>query len=138
MIKKSIIAIAFIGLFIGMVAAASFVKYWYPNIGQISNVTLEVYINGAKYPNETAIDQGTCDPGATYSFENMTVVNTGTVNAKVYITTQGLPSDWTLQWQANNTIIAPGQKISGWLNLTIPSTATTWPNWGFWIKGEQA
>ena len=137
-IKKSLIAFALLALFIGMVAAESIIRYMYPNIGQIAQSKLQLYIDNQPYTNNTAIDWGACLPGYTYSFENMTVVNTGDINLTVYIVTYGLPSDWSLQWQANNTFIQPNEMASGWLNLTIPETATEWPTWGFYLHGEPA
>jgi len=135
-IKKSLIAIALLALFIGMVVANSVIRYMYPNIGEIAEPELKLYLNDKLYTNNTAIDWGTCYPGCTYSFENMTVVNAGNTNLTVYIVTYGLPSDWTLQWQANNTLIQPNEMASGWLNLTIPENATEWPTWGFYLYGE--
>ena len=136
-IKKSLIAIALLALFIGMVAANEIIKYFYPNIGSINpKSSIEVYLEGQEYENNTAIDWGACDPGMTYSFSNFSVVNTGDTNLTVYIIPHGLPSDWTLTWEANNTLIQPNEMASGWLNLTIPETATEWPTWGFHVYAE--
>ena len=135
-IKKSLIAIALLALFIGMVAANSIIRYMYPNIGEIAQSELKLYLNDELYTNNTAINWGTCYPGYTYSFENMTVVNAGNTNLTVYIVTYGLPSDWSLQWEANNTPLTAGSKVEGWLNLTIPETATEWPTWGFYLYAE--
>jgi len=135
-IKKSLIAIALLALFIGMVAAHTAIKYFYPNIGTINQPSIEVYLDGQKYENNTAIDWGACDAGATYGFFNFSVLNTGNTNLTVYIVPHGLPSNWTLTWEANNTLIQPNEMASGWLNLTIPETATEWPTWGFYLYAK--
>ena len=136
-IKKSLVAIALLALFIGMVAANGIIKYFYPNIGSINpKSSIEVYLEGQEYENNTAIDWGACAPGMTYSFSNFSVVNTGNTNLTVYIIPDGLPSDWTLAWEANNTLIQPKEMASGWLNLTIPETATEWPTWGFYLYAK--
>lgn len=137
-IKTIIMMLACVGLGIAASAfAVVLIRYWFPNIGTITSPSLKLYIDDSFYPNSTDIDWGACDPGATYYFDNMTVINTGTATLNVYVATQGLPVDWTLAWQGNNTVLNPGEKTGGWLNLTIPATATTWPDWGFHINGEE-
>lgn len=116
--------------------AISYVLQTNPNTGQIPSLTM--YLNGTKTLNDTAIDWGLCTPGYSYTFENMTVVNTGDVAFNVSIVSTDLPSTWLIQWQANNTRIEPAIQIEGWLNLTIPITAETWPTWAFSLIGETA
>jgi len=139
--KIALTLTATLGFLIGMVAAAVVIHYYYPNIGTISQASLTLYLNNKLYTNNTAINWtelngGSLDPGYTYTVENMTVVNTGNTPLTVYIVTEGLPADWTLSWQANDTLLNPSEQVSGWLNLTIPDTATDWPTWGFHLYGD--
>lgn len=135
-ITKGLIVVALLALIVGVVAAFVVIEYYYPNIGSITTYSLELYLDNVQHANNTVIDWGECEPGWMYSVENMTVVNTGTVGMKVYIEIYGLPSDWTLAWQQNETSLAAGAKTMGWLNLTIPSTATSWPTWSLYLRGE--
>ena len=116
---------------VGAVAADQLVKYYYPNIGTIGSLTL--YLNDVPYPDGTQINWG-----LTRTFSNMTVVNTGNVDLTAFITTENLPAGWILEWNRNNTLLMPNNKIEGWLNLTIPETETEWPSWGFYLIGETA
>lgn len=95
-----------------------------------------MYLDGELYPNSTAVDWGMCEAGYVYTIQNMTVANTGDVNLTVSIVSTGLPSDWKIEWQNNNTVIAAGARTEGWLNLTIPSTETVWPTWSFSLNGQ--
>jgi hypothetical protein len=129
----AIIAIALL-TFTTLSVATVVVQYYYPNDGSISNPILTVYINDILYSNNTAIDWGTCKAGQTYT-KNMTISNTGNITLNVTIVSTGLPKGWTLTWQANNTLLEPDYEIEDYLTLTIPTNATTWPVWGFWING---
>jgi hypothetical protein len=122
----------------GAIAAETAVNYYYPNDGTITSYGLAMYLDGTLKPNGTTIDWGPCDKGTVQSFSNVTVVNVGNVNLTVTITTTGLPADWVLEWQANNTLLEPNYEVEGWLNLTIPLTATVWPSWGFSLNGATA
>ena len=97
-----------------------------------------MYLDGTLKPNATAIDWGTCEAGYTYTFENMTVLNTGDIAVNVSIVSTDLPANWFIEWQRNNTLIEPSAKVEGWLNLTIPVTAETWIPWGLSLIGETA
>lgn len=97
-----------------------------------------MYLEGTLTANATTIDWGLCEQGCSYTFENLTILNTGDVAVNVSIVSSDLPMDWLLVWQGNNTQVEPAQKIDGWLNLTIPVTAETWPVWSFSLNGETA
>jgi len=116
--------------------AVAYILQTNTNTGQIPS--LAMYLDGTLKPNATAIDWGTCEAGYTYTFENMTVLNTGDVAVNVSIVSTDLPGTWLLIWQGNNTQLEPASKIEGWLNLTIPVTAETWPSWAFSLNGETA
>jgi len=123
--------------FVATVAALDIiVNYQYPQDGEIEGASLDMYVNGVLKPNGTAMDWGVCPKGTVQTFENLTVVNTGNQNLTVTITTTGLPSGWILEWQANNTLLMPDYKVEGWLNLTIPTTETTWHAWAFSLNGN--
>jgi hypothetical protein len=129
----AIIAIALL-TFTTLGIASEVVKYYYPNDGSISNAILTMRINNILYSNNTAIDWGTCKAGKAYT-KNMTISNIGNITLTVSIVSMGLPTGWTLMWQANNTRLEPDYEIEDSLILTIPANATTWPLWGFWING---
>lgn len=135
-IKNTTISIAVIAAFavLTVVATSVIVQYQYPNHGSID--TLELWIDNTRYFNNTPVDWGDCIAGETYYFENMAVTNKVSTTLTVYITTYGLPTDWTLSWTCNNTDLASGDTMGSDLILTIPDTSTTWPDWGFWLKAE--
>lgn len=124
------------------------VNYQYPQVGEVEGANLAMYIDNAFYPNGTAVQWGEpyvdranithymCEAGTVQSFNNLTVVNTGNMNLTVSITTTGLPSGWVLEWLGNNTLLEPDWKVEAALNLTIPTTATTWPVWSFSLNGN--
>jgi len=112
------------------------VNYYYPQNGIIASASLAMYLDGNLKPNGTAIDWGTCQKGTMQTFSNVTVANTGNQNLTVTITTTDLPSGWILEWQGNDTRLDAGWKVEGWLNLTIPETATAWPTWSFSLNGN--
>jgi hypothetical protein len=116
--------------------ADTIINYQYPQDGIIEGASLALYINGTLYPNGTTVNWGGCPPGVTQSFSNVTVVNTGNVSLTVSITASPLPLGWNLQWEANNTFLEPYYAVEGWLNLTIPTTATEWPEWSFSLNGS--
>lgn len=134
--KKTLILVALIGLLVGAALADVVRRYWFPNIGTITTYSLDIYLDDVFIANETAIDWGSCEPGFMYYYENFTVANTGSADVTVYITPQDLPGDWLLHWDGNDTLLTAGQSTGGFLNLTIPATATTWPTWGFHLRAD--
>jgi hypothetical protein len=118
------------------VIADTIINYNYPQDGEIEGASLAMYVNGALKTNGTAMDWGVCPKGTVQSFGNVTIANTGNQNLTVTITTTGLPQGWILEWQANNTRLDVGYEVEGWLNLTIPLTATAWPEWAFSLNGN--
>jgi len=131
----SLALIAFIAL--ATVAAATIIiQYWYPNTGTIvDHPELTMRIEGTVWLNNTAIDWGACEPGSTYLME-LNVTNTGNMSLTVQIIPYGLPSTWQLTWAYNNTLFAIGESKMANLELTIPSDATSWPTWGFYVNGN--
>jgi hypothetical protein len=118
-----------------VVALDALVTYNYPQDGTIASYSLELYFDGILRSNGTAINWGTCTKNIE-NYRNVTVVNTGDVNLNVSITTTDLPAGWTLEWNANNTILPPDYEIMSWLNLTIPQSETTWHAWAFSLNGQ--
>jgi len=112
------------------------VNYYYPQDGTIATASLAMYLDGSLKPNGTTINWGTCQKGTVQSFGNVTVANTGNQNLTVSIIATALPNGWILEWQANNTYLYAGYEVEGWLNLTIPQTATEWPAWSFSLNGN--
>ena len=136
LVKPLFVAVACVGLGLALAAGAYIlVQNYYQNTGEIA--TLELYLDRTFYSNASTIDWGSCEPGGIYYFENMTVLNNGEVDLLVTIITDGLPSDWLLEWGYNNTVITAGTYKAAELNLTIPAAATSWPTWGFYLNGEE-
>jgi len=131
MVILGVVVVTAVGL-----GALSYILQTNTNVGQIPSLTM--YLDGDLKPNATAIDWGQCEPGYTYTFPNMTVLNTGDVAYNVSLVTTDLPANWLIEWQRNNTFIEPSMKLEGWLNLTIPITAESWPSWAFTLQGETA
>ena len=127
---------ALIAFLAGAVIAETLVSYYYPQDGEIEGASLALYRNGVFCPNGTAGNWGVCAKGTVQTVQNLTVVNTGNVNLTVSITTTGLPSDWLLEWQGNNTLLEPDWKVEAALSLTIPANATVWPEWAFSLNGD--
>ena len=140
-IKKFLVTVALIATVALATIAIATTLYtlYFPNTGTIVVTSeLQAYLDGTPLANGTTIDWEECEPGSTYYFEDFTVVNTGGTTLTVILEPVGLPGGWQLQWQGNGTTLAPSEQVGGWLNLTIPSDATSWPSWGFYIKGEGA
>jgi len=140
-IKKffAVVTLIAIAALAAIAIADTLYTLYFPNTGTIViKSEFKAYLDGTPLANETTIDWGECEPGYTYYFENFTIVNTGGTPLTVTLEPVNLPSGWQLQWQGNDTILAPSEQVGGWLNLTIPSDATSWPSWGFYIKGEGA
>jgi len=139
-IKKFLVTVALIvTVALATIAIAqTLYTLYFSNTGTIITPELKAYLDGTPLANGTTIDWEECEPGYTYYFKNFTIVNTGDTTLTVILEPVGLPGGWQLQWQGNNTTLAPSEKAGGWLNLTIPSDATSWPSWGFYIKGEGA
>jgi hypothetical protein len=122
------------------VAAAILFQYYYPAAGSIAG--LEMYVDGTLYPNGTELAWGSLQPSYEYTLGPVTVKNVGMKTLTVYIVSEGLPSTWTLTWTnqtfggGNATTLAPGQQTQAPLNLTVPATASSWPDWGIYLNGE--
>ena len=118
-----------------VMAVGIIIQYIYPNNGTITDhPELTMYVAGIIQPNNTAIDWGACEPGLTYLMK-FNVTNTGNTALTVQIIPYGLPSTWKLTWTYNNTVFAIGESKVADLELTIPSDAVSWPNWGFYVNG---
>ena len=117
-----------------LVVASVVVQHYIPSVGTI--VSLTYYVEDEYMPTE--IDWGPCQPGYTYYFDNMTVVNTGNTPLNVTIIPYGLPVGWSFEWLGNMTLLDPAEKVEAELSLTIPNDAIDWPaDCGFYLIGEQ-
>ena len=110
-------------------------NYYYPQNGKFATYNLELYFDDILYSNGTAIDWGICEKGIE-NLRNVTVVNTGTVNLTVSITTTDLPFGWVLEWNGNNTLLKPDYEVQCYINLTIPTTEKVWHAWSFSLNGN--
>jgi hypothetical protein len=134
--KLKYVSLALISFLGTLVVTDTLVNIYYPKNDQNAGANLAMFRNGVFCLNGTAGDWGECERGSVQSVRNLTVVNVGDTNLTVSITATGLPSDWILEWEANNTRLDVGYEVEGWLNLTIPETATVWPEWAFNLNGE--
>jgi hypothetical protein len=134
--KLKYVSLALISFLGTLVVTDTLVTNYFSSNDQNAGASLAMFRNGVLCLNGTAGDWGECEKGSVQTVQNLTVVNMGDTNLTVSITATGLPSDWILEWEANNTRLDVGYEVEGWLNLTIPATATEWPAWGFSLNGE--
>jgi len=119
---------------------APLVQQWLiPQTATISNVSYTMYIDSVLWTNNTLLDWGPLDPGASYTC-NLTIVNTSNVNATFYLLTDTLPVGWSESWTANATLLEPTQVASGDWTLTVDVAAVPGDsyNWNSWVGGEQS
>lgn len=121
-----ILAAAALAVVIGVVAANLIEQYIHEHIGTIATVELAEFLDDTLIANDSAIDWYVVEPGFTYSY-NYTVKNTGTIPVNVTLTVEGLSAPWLLTWEGNNTLLAVGESAGGWMDLTVPAGATTFP-----------
>lgn len=121
MLKQlTVVAVAFL---IGIVAAAALVTYLHPMTATITDISLTRTLDSTLLADDDPIDWGIVEPDSTYQFDDLTVENTGNVDANVTILSPLLPAGWTLTWTMNNTVIAPAASLSAPLILYVASDA---------------
>ena len=141
--KRTLILLAILSTasFVSLAFAASMNGYYFPNTATpTTNITLSIQIDGQAWANGTTIDWGQVEAGTIYT-KTLTVQNTDTRNAYVFIAVAGLPlGGWTLTWSQNNTLVTAGLQTSGVLQLTVPDpmTQTTPQTWDMWVKATPA
>ena len=114
-----IILIATILATTAVIAAINQYILHYPSTGTVKELEIEAYLNTEPLTNGTTIDWGEVYPGESYYYENLTVVNTGTVNCRVYWLIPDLPSYLTETWDGNDVFLEPSENFSGPLTLTV-------------------
>ena len=135
--KKMKLALACLMLLTLLTVATATVYYTlhYPQQVTVQPYGTEVYVDTFPYSNNTAIDWGTVYTNSTTSKE-LDVKNIGNT-AYIRLHVQGLPSDWSLTWVANNTLLNHGEWANGTLTLSIPTGAYNGTYaWDSWISAE--
>lgn len=102
--------------------------------GVEKTVSLRYYMDGTEFYNGSQLAWGLVNVSETYYY-NLTVVNVGNLNTKVYVLIKNLPVGWTESWTANNTVLAPNQWVDGDFDLYCGSTGTYIWNWT--IRAEE-
>jgi hypothetical protein len=117
-----------------LITAVAVNQMLYPQTATVpANSTLIAYLDGNVWPNETTIEWGTVNPGATYT-KNFTVYNNGNVNMTVALElSSDQPVGWIETWTANNTLLTPKTSAIGTLSLQVPldavGTSYAWTSW---------
>ena len=114
-----IILIATILATTAVIAAINQYILHYPSTGTVKELQIEAYLNTEPLTNGTTIDWGEVYPGESYYYENLTVVNTGTVSCTIYWLIPDLPWYLTEEWDGNNTFLEPSEYFTGSLTLTV-------------------
>jgi len=123
----------------GAVLAVVVQQFLIPSTATVTNVGLQVYIDNELWVNGTELDWSPVEPNSTYYFSNLTALNSGSVNFTVTLTAPNLPTDWTLTWTANGTVLAPNQMAQAELTLYVPVNVVAGQTytWDMWINADR-
>ena len=140
--KLILVSIALIALLTGIAVGAVIVQYFYPMVAQVGTNQLTAFLDGTQLIDGDTIDWSTLgplEPDGTYIFASFEVVNEGSFNCKITLTTQNMPEGWALTWTANETIVAPLDSVDAPLELYVAADASE-PlyEWGSYVSGEIA
>jgi hypothetical protein len=98
---------------------------------------VEIYVEGTRWENGSTIDWGTCPRGGNVT-KALDIYNLGGVPLNVSITTENLPTDWTLTYSGNKTVIPPSSWLYGNLTLTVSVGAGEGVyNWTAYLRIEE-
>ena len=104
----------------GMAVGIVLNSYIFPTTYTVQSTALTFYLDNTEWQNNTAIDWGFVEPGATYIYQNFTVVNTGTTVVNVTHHTLNLAPGFNQTYSAHGTILQPTNKTMGTLTLEVP------------------
>jgi hypothetical protein len=115
---------AFLAMVLVGAIAVGAITQMYSQTGNVLEPSLELWIDGVQFAANSTLDWEDVEKGASYYYENMTVVNTGNVNFTVMWIVD-LPVGWGQTWSpANNTVLFAGEKVSAELTLTVSASAS--------------
>lgn len=137
--KRTLAFASILALIIGVAASYPMGQFFViPSTAVIPSATIDVYIDGEPWANDTELSWGYVYPGETV-VSILAVENTGEVNATIMLTCPDLPTDWTLTWTENDKWCNITETLTGDLELYIPDTATPKTySWNTYILAEQA
>lgn len=120
---KSLIPLILFGILFGVVAGTALQEYLHPMTAEVATTTLSRTLAGTPLADDEAIDWGLVEPDSTYSYENLTVTNTGNTACNVTLW-HNAPAGWSITWTANNTHLEPAQSAEAPLELYVAASAT--------------
>jgi hypothetical protein len=103
-------------------ALANLAQQWTnPSQGEV--VALDIYrsIDGVEWDNMTLLDWGELYANETNVYDDLMVVNTGTVDVRVWMYHSNAPSGWVFTWTPNGTVIPVGFNVTAPYELWIPA-----------------
>ena len=123
--KTTIIAVLLvIGVLLGAVGAATFIRYYYPSTGTIITVSATVKW-AVDNTDVTTIDWAETENATAYEYEPFNITNTSNVNINLslsYTEPSSSIIELDLSWNYTGQVLAPNQSII--LALTQNVTAT--------------
>ena len=93
-LKKVLIGLTVAWLIFGVAYALTTLVYKMPMKAKIP-ISVETYVEGQAWTNNTAVDWGNVTPGQTYT-KTLDIHNTGTATITVTFLVSNLPSGWSL------------------------------------------
>ena len=122
--RVSFVLAVLIFLAIASIAYATVTLYYSMPMSATVSATVEIYVDGEKWSNNTEICWGNVTAGESYN-KTLSIRNLGGCNVTVTFTVENLPTGWTLTFTGNNTVVQPSAWLNGTLTLTVPADATS-------------
>jgi len=138
MLKQAVVILT--ALLVATVLAVGIVSYLHPMTATVVSVSLSRTLDGDPLADDAPIEWGIVEPDASYRFDDLTVTNTGNVDANITILSPLLPAGWTLTWAMNKTVIAPAASLSAPLILYVAADAAQGVTyaWDCTVEGTKA
>lgn len=89
----------------------------------VESAKLTIYLDNATWTNGTDVDWGNFTAGQSKQ-KSFDIYNAGNIALQVTIQNSGLPSDWSLTYTGNGTVVNALEWLNGTLTLTVPSEAS--------------
>jgi len=133
------IAIALIAVIsVPLVGSAILQSITNTNTGTVSNpqTTINIFYDSINKTDGSTVDWGTLNTGENRLELNVTNISDGLIRICLYII--DLPTDWTLSWSLNRTLLNIDDSVAADLMLTVPLTATNGynPSWDQTVVAE--
>lgn len=129
----ALMVIAAIGIGVGAVHITQ--TYIFPNKATVYKGSLTFALDSTPIANTSLIDWGDLNATETY-YWNFTVTNMGNINCTVTLNIAGSPPG-TITWTANNTLLHPGESVSGDLELIVADTPGSF-TWDMHVIGKES